>query len=267
MHAKAVARLRHRPSALTLSDVAVSIAVIVALVLMFAPRSVKAAGAAFVRVNQVGYAAGATKRAYLMASGAETGATFSVKDARGSIVYSAAVGAKLGSWSSKYPDVYALDFDSLTRPGTYTISVSGPIASVSPGFPIGPAVQVYGGALSNALYFYQNERDGADFIRSALRTAPGHLNDEHAMTYLTPKFDSNDNIIGDLTPLGTRIDASGGWWDAGDYLKFVETTSYTVDMMELGVRDFTDQLGVRLNRREFHIRGEVRPGLAPAYVG
>ena len=24
------------------------------------------------------------------------------------------------------------------------------------------------------------------------------------------------------------MDASGGWWDAGDYLKFVETTSYVV---------------------------------------
>jgi endoglucanase len=35
------------------------------------------------------------------------------------------------------------------------------------------------------------------------------------MTYLTPQFDSNDNIIGDLTPLGTRIDTSGAWWDAG----------------------------------------------------
>lgn len=102
---------------------------------------------------------------------------------------------------------------------------------------------MYTGALSNALSFYQNERDGANYIPSPLRTAPGHLNDAHAMTYLTPQFDSNDNIIGDLAPLGIRIDASGAWWDAGDYLKFVETTSYTVDMMELGVRDFTDQMG------------------------
>ena len=243
MNAHAVARLRYRLCAPSLSSVAVSVLVIGVLLLMFAPRPVKAGGAAFVRVDQVGYASGATKRAYLMASGVESGATFSVKNAHGTTVYSAAVGANLGSWSSKYPDVYALDFGPVSGPGTYTISVSGPIASTSPSFPIGPAAQVYGGALANALSFYQNERDGADYIPSALRSAPGHLNDGHAMTYLTPQFDSNDNIIGDLTPLGIRIDASGGWWDAGDYLKFVETTSYTVDMMELGVRDFAGQLG------------------------
>src|SRR5438105_12554971 len=105
MNVHPVARLRHRLSVPSLSSIAVSIIVIGALLLMFAPRLVKAAGAAFVRVNQVGYATGATKRAYLMASGAETGATFSVKDGRGTIIYSAAVGANLGSWSSKYPDV------------------------------------------------------------------------------------------------------------------------------------------------------------------
>jgi endoglucanase len=39
------------------------------------------------------------------------------------------------------------------------------------------------------------------------------------------------------------IDASGGWWDAGDYLKFVETHSYTVALMLEGVRDFPNQMG------------------------
>jgi endoglucanase len=243
MNARPVARLRHRFFIPSLSSIVTIIIVIGTLALTFAPRPARAAGSAFVRVNQVGYATTATKRAYLMAPGAETGATFSVKNAKGVTVYSAAIGANLGSWSSSYPDVYALDFGPVTRPGTYTISVSGPITGSSPSFPIGTAAKLYAGALSNALSFYQNERDGANYIPSPLRTAPGHLNDAHAMTYLTPQFDSNDNIIGDLTPLGIRINASGAWWDAGDYLKFVETTSYTVDMMELGVRDFTDQMG------------------------
>jgi endoglucanase len=243
MFAQPVARLKHLFFNHSLSSIITSVIVIGALVLSFAPRPAGAAGSAFVRVNQMGYAINATKRAYLMATGAETGATFSVKNAKGATIYSASIGANLGSWSRSYPDVYALDFASVTMPGTYTISVSGPIAGSSPSFPIGSAPQVYNGAIANARSFYQNERDGANFIPSPLRTAPGHLNDEHAMTYLTPQFDSNDNIIGDLIPLGTRIDASGAWWDAGDYLKFVETTSYTVDMMEIGVRDFPAQMG------------------------
>ncbi len=40
-----------------------------------------------------------------------------------------------------------------------------------------------------------------------------------------------------------NIDADGGWWDAGDYEKYVETVSYTTALMEIGVRDFPNQMG------------------------
>ena len=232
--------------------IATVIVVAGALALTLAPLLAKGqSGSAFVRVNQVGYATTASKRAYLMASGAEAGATFSVKNASGAIVYAAPIGANLGKWSTSYPDVYALDFNSVTTPGTYTIVTSGPIAGSSPGFPIDTAANVYSGAVSNALSFYQNERDGPNYIPSALRTAPGHLNDASAMTYLTPSMNSSGRFSGDLTPFGVKIDASGGWWDAGDYLKFVETISYTVDMMQLGVRDFPNQLGTGSTNANF----------------
>ena len=201
-------------------------------------------GTAFVRVNQLGYAAGSqAKRAYLMASGTESGATFSVKNSSGTTVYSAPIGANLGKWSASYPDVYAVDFPAVTAPGIYSISVAGPIAAQSPSFRIGTAANVYSGALANSLFFYQSERDGPGFIPNALRTAPGHLNDQSAMTYLTPHTTSSGRFKGDLTPLGVRVNAAGGWWDAGDYLKFVQTTSYTADLLLAGVRDFPDQMG------------------------
>jgi endoglucanase len=200
-------------------------------------------GTAYIRINQLGYSA-AAKRAYLMASTTETGATFSVVNSSGASVYSAPIGANLGSWSSSYPDVYALDFGSVTTAGSYTISVTGPLAATSPSFRIDTAENIYAGAMANALSFYQNERDGPNYIPSALRTAPAHLNDESAMTYLTPNYKaSTGGFSGSLTPLGVSMDASGGWWDAGDYLKFVETTSYTVDLMLLLVRDFPNQAG------------------------
>jgi endoglucanase len=203
-----------------------------------------ATGTAFVRVNQLGYATGSqAKRAYLMASGSESGATFSVRNSTGATVYSAAIGANAGKWSARYPDVYAVDFSAVTAPGIYSISVTGPIAAQSPGFRIDTAASVYSGALANSLFFYQTERDGPDFIPNALRTAPGHLNDQSAMTYLTPHTTTSGRFKGDLTPLGVRINAAGGWWDAGDYLKFVQTTSYTVDLLLAGVRDFPGQMG------------------------
>jgi endoglucanase len=120
--------------------------------------------------------------------------------------------------------------------------VTGPINATSPSFAINSAAALYASALTNALSFYQNERDGPNYIPSALRTAPGHLNDSSAMTYLTPNMNSSGRFSGDLSPLGVTIDASGGWWGAGDYLKFFETTSYTVAMMQVGVRDFAPEL-------------------------
>jgi endoglucanase len=208
------------------------------------PPVAAAAGApAAVRVNQVGYAIDSSKRAYLMTSTAEPFATFRVVDRSGHAAYSAQVGADQGAWSSAYPHVYALDFNAIHRGGTYHVVVEGSRPATSPAFRIADAAVLWQDAMANSLSFYRNERDGPGFIPSAIRTAPGHLNDLAAMTYLIPNVDVNGNFTGDLTPLGVRLDAAGAWWDAGDYLKFVQTTSYVVGMMETGVLNFPDLLG------------------------
>jgi endoglucanase len=210
------------------------------------------AESAYVRVNQVGYEAGeAPFRAYLMSTAAETGASFKVVNSQGVTVYSGHVGALLGTWSHSKTvsyDVYALDFNV---PGgdLYTISVAGPVATASPSFAVDKRDALYSGLLLNTLFFYETERDGADFILNALRTEPGHLKDANAHVYLTPPLDSNDFIdnVPPTPPLVSaklpNIDASGGWWDAGDYEKYVETTSYTAALMEIGIRDFPNQMG------------------------
>src|SRR3954462_15346223 len=229
---------------------------------------VASAQIAFVRVNQVGYASGGSKRAYLMASAAETGASFSVKNSSGTTVFGpAAISASLGSWSTSYPDVYALDFDNFTAAGTYTISVSGPIAASSPSFKVDSGTNVYTGALDNSLYFYQNERDGQNFVATLLRTAAGHLNDQSAKAYATPSMNSSGRFSGDLTPATFNgspviLDAMGGWWDAGDYLKFVQTHSYLMAEMLVGVRDFPNQMGATgITQNGLHFTDEAKFGL------
>jgi endoglucanase len=212
---------------------------------------------AYIRVNQIGYATGATKRVYLMATAAETSATFAVKNSGGSIVYSAAIGANLGKWGT-FSFVYALDFDSLSTVGTYTISVASPIAATSPSFKIDSGTNLYSTPLANSLFYYETSRDGANYIPNSLRTTPGHLNDQNASAYFTPKFSKNDSA-GALTATGAVLDASGGWWDAGDYLKFVETHSYTVALMLAGVRDFPGQMGSGSSASNF--TAEARFGL------
>jgi endoglucanase len=232
------------------------LATLTALVAFTWPSSA-AVQSSFVRVHQTGYVASASKRAYLMTSASSTGASFSVLNSSGSPVYSAAIGASQGTWGT-FTHVYALDFDSVSTAGTYTISVSGSISASSPSFRIDTGANLYSTPLANTLYFYENERDGANFIATPLRTAAGHLNDQHAKVYFSPTFNKKDSA-GTLTPTGAVIDASGGWWDAGDYMKFVETHSYTVALMLAGVRDFPNQMGVGSTTSNF--KAEAKFGL------
>src|ERR1700757_3368374 len=128
-------------------------------VTVLAGEGVGHAASAYIRVNQVGYSTGATKRAYLMATTAETSGTFAVKNSGGSTVYSAAIGANLGKWGT-FSYVYALDFDSVSAAGTYTISVASPIVATSPSFKIDSGTNIYSTPLTNSLFYFETSRDG-----------------------------------------------------------------------------------------------------------
>jgi hypothetical protein len=207
---------------------------------------------AYIRVNQAGYEDTApSARAYLMSTAAETGATFTVVDTEGHQAYQGKIGQLLGVWAHSRKvsyQVYALDFKAPCG-RTYTISVSGPVAARSPRFAVNRPEILYGGLLLNSLFFYETQRDGAGFRANALRDKPGHLNDKSATQYQTPPLDDNDYIDNapptpPLVAAGLpKIDAEGGWWDAGDYMKYVETASYTTALMQIGVRDFPGQMG------------------------
>ena len=222
---------------------------IAAFLLLFACGSAAAASSAYVRVSQVGYeTANPPFQAYLMSTVSESGATFTVINSEGATVYSGAIGALLGTWSNSKKltyDVYSLSF-TVSGGDVYTISVTGPVAATSPKFAVNTPDVLYPGLLLNTLWFYETDRDGPNYIPNALRTAAGHLNDENATVYDTPPLNANDIITATgtaLTSTGTTIDGAGGWWDAGDYMKYVETISYTTALMEIGIRDFPNQMG------------------------
>ncbi len=58
-----------------------------------------------------------------------------------------------------------------------------------------------------------------------------------------------------------RINASGGWFDAGDYLHFVETTSYTEAVLLQGIASFPGQMGAGAGSSGADFTGEARFGL------
>ena len=230
-------------------------------------RKPAGAPAAAIRVDQVGYPSGAAKLAEIMTKARPSGDLHWVLVRAGSCTVAASGVARqnLGSWSKRYGWVWAARFSQVRAPGRYRVGILGDASAASPWFAIGSAARLYARPLANALYFFENERDGPDFIHTALRSAPGHLNDLSAMTYRTPPVDDNGNFQGSLAKYatGVRVNASGGWFDAGDYLHFVETTSYTEAVLLQGVASFPRQMGreVSAGSPGADFTGEVKFGL------
>jgi endoglucanase len=218
-------------------------AVFAALAIGVCAAQAAAADAAFVRVNQVGYATSAHKRAFLLTAGDATGASFAVRSASGATVYTAPIGPRTGSWSARFANVYRLDFDAVAAPGVYTIAVSGPAHATSPSFRVDAPAALFAPMIADSRFFFAAQRDGRDVIPAVMQRHPSHLNDAHASAYAPPTFDDDDALVGDLTKVGGPVDAEGGWFDAGDYLKFVATHSYALDLLLVGLRDHPMQMG------------------------
>jgi endoglucanase len=200
-------------------------------------------GGAYLRFNQVGYRNADPKHVLVMSPSAlPAGTTFQVQNGLCTMVLSAPVGADLGSWSATFPHVYDVDLSAITTEGHYTVQVSGGGITVGGVIDVGAGPSLYAPLLSNALFFYKAQRDGANVDSSVMNRKPSHLKDMSATVYATPNY-SNDVIQSPLVAMGgPTVDVSGGWFDAGDYLKFVETASYTVAVMLLSVRDHATAL-------------------------
>ncbi|NAS24384.1 hypothetical protein GT755_22180 [Herbidospora sp. NEAU-GS84] len=173
---------------------------------------------AHVRVDQVGFLPGESKHAYLMTSG--SGGRFAVVDHRGRTVLTGHAGADRGAWNSGYPHVYDLDVSKLRTPGRYRIKAGG---TTSAEFQIAPKHN----PATDILGFFGLQRDTT------------HHNDRAASVYDWPTFTGpdTDQIKGELTKVGGPVDVEGGWFDAGDYLKFTHILSYVDTLLWAAQRD------------------------------
>src|SRR5271154_6475155 len=106
-----------------------------------------AAAAAEVRVNQVGYAATASKLAFAMLPARVPGVAFTVTDGS-KVVYRGTSADDVGSWNSNYGAVYQLSFSSVQAAGTYRVHVG---SAVSPSFQIASGQVLYTQLVNNAV--------------------------------------------------------------------------------------------------------------------
>ena len=199
--------------------------------------------------------------AYLLAASPAAGAPFEVLDAGGTVVLEGAAGPDRGPWNDAWPAVHPLDITAVTAPGMYTIELAGVVAATSPPFRVGTSADLFAPRVDDAVAFFQAQRDGPDVIPGELGRKPSHLNDRDLDVFDWPRYEDPDSdaIVGKLTRVGRGVDLAGGWFDAGDFIKFTHTTAYSVGLMlSRGARDGRGRSGGP------HDRGSLRPGLARA---
>lgn len=172
-----------------------------------------------IKVNQVGYLPDAPKVAVL--EGEAEAERFQVVDAETrAVVFEGEVGrAEIDANSGER--VRHLDFSALREEGEYAVVVPG--AGSSRKFRI--ARNVYYAPFFDALRSYTLGRAGLaiDDPITGLKHEAGHLQDAEARL----------DIDHPHAPAGTPVDVSGGWYDAGDYGKYVTPGAVTAAQLLL----------------------------------
>ncbi len=194
----------------------------------------QAAPTGHIRLDQIGYGVAESKQAYLLGGAANS--TFTVVDSKGKTVLTGKTGASTGSWSAKFTAVHPIDFSKVKVPGTYRIKVG---ATTSSAFKVDTQNKLFAPVAHNTVEFFQAQRDGADVIPGRLDRKPAHLTDRQAAVYETPVFkgEGGDEIAAPLKATGQTVDLEGGWFDAGDFVKFTHASSYSTASMLLALRD------------------------------
>jgi endoglucanase len=160
----------------------------------------------FIRANQLGFLRREMKGATILSRRDLNGQGFEIVRPKGTRpVYRATIGRTWGRYG-KFGYVHHINFSSLIEPGTYAIRAAG-----QESFPFAVGDSVYNRVVDSLMAFFRVQRCGAT---DPLLHGPCHTHDATRLTT-------------DGTSGRKKVDASGGWHDAGDYVKFLNTAAYT----------------------------------------
>lgn len=179
-----------------------------------------------IQVNQLGFLPSAQKLAMVPATKTDR---FQVKDAAGKVVLEGTLGGA-ATWDASGQSVRVADLSALRAPGTYRIAVAG-LPDSSP-FPI--AVDAYRQLDAGAIRAYKHNRAGIALdarVAGTWARAAGHP-DQRVVVHASAASAAR--------PAGTIIASPKGWYDAGDYNKYVVNSGISTYTLLAAYEHFPD---------------------------
>lgn len=182
--------------------------------------------AVYIRVNQIGYHPNDPKKAIAFSHRPVDG-NFTLSDAESNrSVYEDEVQSPEAKGWGKFDYYYDLDFSSVTESGEYYLEINE-TNNISSAFDID--AEVYENSVEDLLGFMRQQRCGYNPFLDVV------CHQQDGRTYYGPMPDS------------TFVDASGGWHDAGDQLKYLITSSNATARMLLAYELEPDKFGDNTN--------------------
>nr|WP_315146173.1 glycoside hydrolase family 9 protein [uncultured Flavobacterium sp.] len=165
-------------------------------------------------LNQVGYKPNSNKRAFITTDSDVK--TFQIKNALDNqVVYNGEISTPK-YWEYSGTKVGIADFSSLQKPGKYTIVIGNSSKTIT---------------IDNAIY----ETLGLKSLDSYyLARASENILEKYAGIYARPLGHPDDKVIvhasaaSDKRPEGSFISSPSGWYDAGDYNKYIVNSAISV---------------------------------------
>ncbi|HEX9251654.1 MAG TPA: glycoside hydrolase family 9 protein, partial [Ignavibacteriaceae bacterium] len=193
----------------------------------------------YIRSNQIGYLPGDLKTAIILSKTDLKNKPFFILENNSSkIKFEGSVTDSPSDYGS-FNFCYEIDFSDLNTPGTYKIKLSG---TESYPFQIGDSI--FNNVRDSLSLFFKAQRCGPT---KPILHQPCHLSDAA-------------KIIGYKN--STARDLTGGWHDAGDYVKFLKTTAYTTYMLLFSYEFDPQKFGYDLDKNDVpDILEEAKVGL------
>lgn len=178
--------------------------ILILILLMNCISSSEPAGQCYIRASQLGYLPSDQKTAVVFSKGELGKAGFEIIDTGSRKTVFEGTLSKVEAAYAGFNFVYKIDFSGLLIPGKYYIKIG---SSQSYSFSIGN--KIFAPVVDSLLYFFKVQRCGY--------TSPALHNTCHIA--------DATSVVDGKNVINKKIDLTGGWHDAGDYVKFLNTTA------------------------------------------